>query len=194
MKYPIITPVYSFCWCTFLSLFASCATFICSIISTQKLKKKTTPPEDHRRRESHSTLAYTTFCTFTPQFVLLCFVLFCFASFPIQGLCQFGSRYPSPRQNMSHKTEHVSHLEDLETWLSIVTVNLLPKAAETLKHQTQDQLDDNITSLMGQDPSQSYSHKELAKITGSLSHTLLATLKLSDKHAAQRQQELTSAQ
>ncbi len=47
---------------------------------------------------------------------------------------------------------------------------------------------------MGQDPSQSYSHKELAKITGSLSHTLIATLKSSDKHAAQRQQELTSAQ
>ncbi len=55
-------------------------------------------------------------------------------------------------------------------------------------------MDDNITSLMGQDPSQSYSHKELAKITGSLSHTLIATLKLSDKHAAQCQQELTSAQ
>ncbi len=51
------------------------------------------------------------------------------------------------------------------------------KAAETLKYQTQDKLEDNITSLMGQDPSQSYSHKELAKITGSLSHTLIATLK-----------------
>ncbi len=95
---------------------------------------------------------------------------------------------------MSHKTEHVGHWEDLETWLSVATVCLLPKAAETLKHQTQDQLDDNITSLMGQDPSQSYSHKELAKITGSLSHTLIATLKLSDKHAAQCQQEMTSAQ
>ncbi len=47
---------------------------------------------------------------------------------------------------------------------------------------------------MEQDPSQSYIHKEFAKITGSLSHTLIATLKLSDKHAAQRQQELTSAQ
>ncbi len=84
--------------------------------------------------------------------------------------------------------------EDLETWLSFVTVSLLPKAAETLQHQTQDQLDDNITSLMRQDPSQSYSHKELAKITGSLSHTLIATLILSEKHAAQCQQELTSAQ
>ncbi len=47
---------------------------------------------------------------------------------------------------------------------------------------------------MGQDPRQSYSHKELAKITSSLSHTLIVTLKLSDKHAAQRQQELTSVQ
>ncbi len=47
---------------------------------------------------------------------------------------------------------------------------------------------------MGQDPSQSYSHKELAKIPGFLSHTLIATLKSSDKHAAQLQQELTRAQ
>ncbi len=167
---------------------------MCSIISTQKLQITSTPPEDHRRRESHSTLAYTTLCTFTPLFVLLCFVLFCFALFPIQGLCQFRSRSLSPRQNMSHKTEHVGHWEDLETWLSFVTISLLPKAAETLKHQTQDQLDDNITSLMRQDPSQSSSHKKLAKITGSLSHTLITTLILSDKHAAQCHQELTSAQ
>ncbi len=95
---------------------------------------------------------------------------------------------------MSHTTGHVGHWEDLETWLSIATDSLLPKAAETLKHQTQDQLDDNITSLVAQDPSHSYNHKELAKITGSLSHTLIATLKLSDKHAAQCQQELTRAQ
>ncbi len=108
---------------------------------------------------------------YTPA--LLCFVLFCFAFFPIQGLCQFGSRSPTPRQNMSHKTEHVGHWEDLDTWLSVATDSLLPKAAETLKHQTQDQLDDNITRLMVQDPSQSCSHKELAKITGSLSHTLI---------------------
>ncbi len=47
---------------------------------------------------------------------------------------------------------------------------------------------------MAQDPSHSYNHKELAKITSSLSHTLIATLKWSDKHAAQRQQELTHAQ
>ncbi|XP_048013183.1 uncharacterized protein LOC125246283 [Megalobrama amblycephala] len=95
---------------------------------------------------------------------------------------------------MSRTTDPAGHWEDLETWLSVVTDSILPKAAETLKHQTQDQLDDNIASLMKQDPSQSYSHKELAKITGSLSHTLIATLKLSDRQAAHRQQELTRAQ
>ncbi len=121
-------------------------------------------------------------------FVLVCFV------FLLKVCVSHGSISHSPRPNMSHTTEHVGHWEDLETWLSIATDSILPKAAETLKHQTQDQLDDNITSLMAQDPSHSYNHKELAKITGSLSHTLITTLKLSDKHAAQRQQELTRAQ
>ncbi len=160
---------------------------MCSIISPQRLQIRSTPPEDHSRREAHSTLAYTTLHIYTR------FALFCFALFPIQGLCQFGSGSPSPRQNMSHKTEHVGHWGRSGNMAKCCN-RLLPKAAETLKHQTQDQLDDNITSLMGQDPRQSYSHKELAKITGSLSHTLIATLKLSDKHATQRQQELTSAQ
>ncbi len=95
---------------------------------------------------------------------------------------------------MSHKTEHVGHWEGLEMWLSVTTNSILPKAAEALQHQTQYQLDDNITSIMRQDPSQNYNHKELAKFTGSLSHPLIDTLKLSDKHAAQCQQELTSAQ
>ncbi len=93
---------------------------------------------------------------------------------------------------MSRTTEHVGLWEDLETWLSVAKDSLLPKAAKTLKHQTQDQLDDNITSIMGKDPSQS--HKELAKVTSSLSHTLITTLKLSDKHAAWHKQELTHAQ
>ncbi len=95
---------------------------------------------------------------------------------------------------MYHQPQHVGHWEGLEMWLSATTNSILPKAAEALQHQTQDQLDDNITSIMRQDPSQNYNHKELAKITSSLSHTLIATLKLSDKYAAQRQQELTSAQ
>ncbi len=142
-----------------------------------------------------STLNISTHYTlhiYTP--VLLCFVLFCF----LFKVCVSSVRdLLTPSKHVSQNRtcqEHVGHWEDLETWLIIATDSLLPKAAESLKHQTQDQLDDNLTSLMGQDPGQSYSHKELSKITGSLSHTLIATLKLSDNHATQRQQELTSAQ
>ncbi len=147
--------------------------------------------EDHRNREPHSnTSRHYTLHIHTP----VCFVcvLFCFVSHPRS--VSVRSKIPITRQNLSHKTEHVGHWEGLEMWLSVTTDSILPKAAEALRHQTQDQLDDNITSIMRQDPSQNYNHKELAKITGSLSHTLIATLKLSDKHAAQRQQELTSAQ
>ncbi len=141
--------------------------------------------------ETQSTLAYTTLCTFTPLFVLFVFC-FCFVSY--SRSVSVRSKLSLTRQNMSHETEHVGHWEGLEMWLSVTTGSILPKAAETLQHQTQNQLDDSIASIMGQDPSQNYSHRELAKITGSLSHILIATLKLSDKHAAQRQQELTSAQ
>ncbi|XP_073700027.1 uncharacterized protein [Garra rufa] len=95
---------------------------------------------------------------------------------------------------MSRTTDPVGHWEDLEIWLSAMTDSLLPKAAEAVKHQTQDQLDNNITGIMENDPSQSYGHKELAKITGSLSHTLIASLKLSDRQTAHLQQELKSAQ
>ncbi len=184
------------CWCSFLSLFSSCATCVCSIIFP------TEATNTHQRitvAENHTHLLYTLNISthfklhiYTPVLLcLFCFVLFCFF---FKVCVSFGSRSPSPCQNMSRTTEHVGHWEDLETWLSVATDSLPPKAAETLKHQTQDQLDDNITSLMGQDQSQSYSHKELAKITGSLSHTLIATLKLSDRHASHLQQELTRAQ
>ncbi len=133
------------------------------------------PPEDHSRREPHSPVLHTqhkhTLYIAHLHPCLLC--LFCFV-FLLKVCVSRGSRSPSPHQKMSRTTEHVGHWEDLETWLSFATDSLLPKAAETLKHQTQDQLDDNITSLVAQDPSQSYSHKELAKITGSLSHKLIA--------------------
>ncbi len=142
--------------------------------------------EDHRNRITPNTSRHYTVHIYTPV------VLFCFVSHPRS--VSVRSKIPITRQNMSHKTEHVGHWEGLEMWLSVTTNSILPKAAEALQQQTQDQLDDNITSIIRQDPSQNYNHKELAKITSSLSHTLIATLKLSDKHAAQCQQELTSAQ
>ncbi len=164
--------------------------YVCPIIYLQRLRIRSTCQRT-TNTETHSTLAYTTLCTFTPLFVLFVFC-FCFVSY--SRSVSVRSKIPLTRQNMSHETEHVGHWEGLEMWLSVTTDSILPKAAEALQHQTQNQLDDNIASIMGQDPSQNYSHKELAKITGSLSHILIATLKLSDKHAAQRQQELTSAQ
>ncbi len=180
--------------CFSFSVSQLCCLYVCSI-STRKLQITRTPPQRITETENHTqTLADTILCTFTPLFVLLCFVcvLFCFVSH--SRSVSVWSKISLTRQNMSHKTEHVGHWEELEMWLSVTTDSILPKAAEALLHQTQDQLDDNITSIMRQDPSQNYNHKELAKITSSLSHTLIATLKLSDKHAAQRQQELTSAQ
>ncbi len=141
--------------------------------------------EDHRNRITPNTSIHYTVHIYTP---VVLFVLFCFVSHPRSVSVR------SKISQMSHKTEHVGHWEGLEMWLSVTTDSILPKAAEALQHQTQDQLDDNITSIMRQDPSQNYNHKELTKITSSLSHTLIATLKLSNKHAAQRQQELTSAQ
>ncbi len=98
---------------------------------------------------TQSTLVHSILHIYTPLFVdLFCFglfVLFCLFCFFLFKVCvSRGSRSHSPRPNMSHTTGHAGHWEDLETWLSIATNSLLPKAAETLKHQTQDQLDDNI--------------------------------------------------
>ncbi|KAL1259006.1 hypothetical protein QQF64_009583 [Cirrhinus molitorella] len=124
----------------------------------------------------------------------LCFRFVCFvcASFS-RSVSVSGLSLPHCVE-MSRTTDPVGHWEDLEAWLSAMTDSLLPKAAETLRHQTQDQLGDSLTSIMKHDPCQSYSHKELAKISSSLSHTLIATLKLSDRHAANLQKELTRAQ
>ncbi len=72
-----------------------CYLYVCSIISPQRLQIRSTPPENHSRREAHATLAYTTLCTFTPLF---CFVLFCFAllCFPFT-VCVSSVRYlPHP--------------------------------------------------------------------------------------------------
>ncbi len=110
--------------------------------------------EDHRNRITLNTSIHYTVHIHTPV------VLFCFVSHPRS--VSVRTKIPITRQNMSHKTEHVGHWEGLRMWLSVTTDSILPKAAEALQHQTQDQLDDNITSIMRQDPSQNYNHKELA--------------------------------
>ncbi len=126
---------------------------MCSI-STQKLQITRTPPQRTTETESHPTLAYTTLCTFT-------LLLFCFVSHPRS--VSVRSKIPITSQNMSHQTEHVGHWEGLEMWLSATTNSILPKAAEALQHQTQDQLDDNITSIMRQDPSQNHKSQRISQ-------------------------------
>ncbi len=74
-----------------------CCLYVCSI-STQKLQITRTPPQRTTETESHSTLAYTTLCTFTPLLFCLCFVLLCFPS----KVCV------SSVQDPHHPPEHVS--------------------------------------------------------------------------------------
>ncbi|XP_059371322.1 uncharacterized protein LOC132109335 [Carassius carassius] len=94
---------------------------------------------------------------------------------------------------MSLTDNPITHWEDLENWLSVVTCSLVPKAADNLRQHTQEQLDANISDILTQDPTRSYKHKEIVKITGSLSHTLIASLKLSDEQETHLRGELTRA-
>ncbi len=73
--------------------------------------------------------------------------------------------------------ETLSHVFQILPVTDMFCCMILPKAAETLKYQTQDQLKDNITSLMGQDPSQK--SKESAAVSRRSSHGL--DLKYLDK-------------
>ncbi|KAL1259978.1 hypothetical protein QQF64_007805 [Cirrhinus molitorella] len=139
--------------------------------------KSTTHPKSPTPDTAHSHLCFRFVC-----FVFVLFVLPSPGPVSVSGLSLPHCCYP--RRNVTHNRPRRPRSGRLDSWLSAMTDSLLPKAAETLRHQTQDQLDDNLTSIMKHDPCQSYSHKELAKISGSLSHTLIATLKLSDRHAA----------
>ncbi|XP_026050861.1 uncharacterized protein LOC113037733 [Carassius auratus] len=66
----------------------------------------------------------------------------------------------------------------------------IPKASDNLRQHTQEQLDANISDIMTEDPYRSYNHKEIAKITGSLSQTLIASLQEELTHAKQRINQL----
>lgn len=87
---------------------------------------------------------------------------------------------------MSWTADPTAHWEDLEVWLSIMTDNLQPQAANDLWHQNQQQLQQHQQHQQTDDthPSQSYPHNELAKIMSSIAQNLIAQLKLSDKKAA----------
>ncbi len=126
--------------CFSFSVSQLCCPYMCPIISLQRLRIRST---HHRRPQTQritlNTSIHHTVHIYTP----VCFVcvLFCFVSH--SRSVSVRSKISLTRQNMSHKTEHVGHWEGLEMWLSVTTDSILPKAAEALRHQTQDQLDDN---------------------------------------------------
>ncbi|XP_051512780.1 uncharacterized protein LOC127417109 [Myxocyprinus asiaticus] len=90
---------------------------------------------------------------------------------------------------MSRSSSPDAHWDRLETWLSALTSTLIPEAAGDLQNMSREQLDDNLSTLMAHDPTQDYSHKELAKIVGSLAHNLLGQAKLSEASISRQEQE-----
>ncbi|XP_051563271.1 uncharacterized protein LOC127446405 [Myxocyprinus asiaticus] len=90
---------------------------------------------------------------------------------------------------MSRSSSPDAHWDRLETWLSALTSTLIPEAAGDLQNMSREQLDDNLSTLMAHDLTQDYSHKELAKIVGSLAHNLLGQAKLSEASISRQEQE-----
>uniref|UniRef100_A0AAY4B215 Retrotransposon gag domain-containing protein n=1 Tax=Denticeps clupeoides TaxID=299321 RepID=A0AAY4B215_9TELE len=90
---------------------------------------------------------------------------------------------------MSRPSSPEAHWDRLEVWLNALTSNLLHEPTGDLQNLSQEQIDDNLSILMAHDPTQDYSHKELAKITASLAHNLLGQAKLSEAtiHHQERQ-------
>ncbi len=94
-----LLPCSLLCWCSsFLSLFSSCATCVCAQFPPQRLQIRSMPPRGSQLQRTpltyftlHNIFIQYTLHIYKPVWFvcLFClFVLFCFPSFLIQGLCQ----------------------------------------------------------------------------------------------------------
>ncbi|XP_056118301.1 uncharacterized protein LOC130095569 [Rhinichthys klamathensis goyatoka] len=90
---------------------------------------------------------------------------------------------------MSRSPSPAAHWDSLETWLNAMTATVLPRDAGDSEPRDQAQLDTDLDSLMRHDPTQSYNHKEWARIMGNLAHTLVAQARLHERHAINLEQE-----
>ncbi|XP_051741577.1 uncharacterized protein LOC127508053 [Ctenopharyngodon idella] len=90
---------------------------------------------------------------------------------------------------MSRASSPDTHWDHLETWLGVMTNAFLPNAAGDLQHLSREQLDGDLNRLMAHDPTQSYNHKEWAKLIGGLAHNLIAQVRLSERSNALLEQE-----
>ncbi|KAM3582774.1 uncharacterized protein V6R79_004431, partial [Siganus canaliculatus] len=70
--------------------------------------------------------------------------------------------------------------KELETWLQVMTDDLLPGLSDELKNKSRTELEDNLTELMANAPKVGQGNKDLAKIFGALAHTFLAHTKLTE--------------
>ena len=90
---------------------------------------------------------------------------------------------------MSRSSSPAVPWDQLATWLETMTTPFLPTDTSDLQHLSQRQLDTEMDQLMAHDPTQSYPHKELARITGTLAHLLIAQARLSEKSYLDLEQE-----
>ncbi len=119
--------------------------YVCPIISLQRLRIRSTHPEDHREQRITLNTEHTLHCAHShPCCYALCFVLLCFPS----KVCvsSGSSKIPiTPPEHVLTKQNMSVTGEGLEMWAKVTQNSILPKAC--LKHSTsraQDQLDDNI--------------------------------------------------
>ncbi|XP_026103085.1 uncharacterized protein LOC113074454 [Carassius auratus] len=90
---------------------------------------------------------------------------------------------------MSRASSPAVPWDQLATWLETMTTSFLPKDTSDLQHLSQGQLDTEMDQLMANDPTQSYTHKELARITGTLAHLLIAQARISERSNHDLEQE-----
>ena len=93
---------------------------------------------------------------------------------------------------MFRASSPVSHWDNLEIWLTAMTTAFQPKDAGDSEPPSQEQRNANLDKLTAHDPTQSYKHKDWAKIVGNFAHTLVAQARLNERNWTNLEQEATT--
>ncbi|XP_048861245.1 myosin-11-like [Brienomyrus brachyistius] len=95
---------------------------------------------------------------------------------------------------MIHMESPLNQWKDLGTWPDVVTSDFLPSHADLIRSKAADQIEDDIAELMAMPPTQKCGSKRLTKVLGSLTHKLLARLKINEKETSCLQQRVQALQ
>ncbi|XP_048858483.1 uncharacterized protein LOC125725659 [Brienomyrus brachyistius] len=95
---------------------------------------------------------------------------------------------------MIHMESPLNQWKDLGTWPDVVTSDFLPSHADLIRSKAADQIEDDITELMAMPPTQKCGSKRLTKVLGSLTHKLLARLKINEKETSCLQKRVQALQ